>query len=312
MELVWLEDFVSLSETGNFSRAAELRHVTQPAFSRRIRALEDWVGVPLFERNSHGVSLTGAGRVFRPGAEDAIRRIIQLCSETREAGGALATTLRFAATHVLSFTFFPGWIRQLEPAEAVNLISDTMQACEHVMLHGEAQFLLCHHHEKAQCRFDPEQFTSTLVGRDRLLLLSAPTPAGSPVWQVPSSLPVHYLAYSADSGLGRIASARQNGDSLFSALRPVLTSQLAATLRSMARDGRGLAWLPESVAQEDITQGKLVRAAGPQTDIDLEIRLFRPRARQSQAAEMFWSRLKSTSSQDELSDHRSRRDGLRA
>jgi len=36
-----------LAERRNFSRAAEARHVTQPAFSRRIRALEDWVGTPL-------------------------------------------------------------------------------------------------------------------------------------------------------------------------------------------------------------------------------------------------------------------------
>ena len=43
MELIWLEDYLALAETLNFSKAAEARHVTQPAFSRRIRALEDWV-----------------------------------------------------------------------------------------------------------------------------------------------------------------------------------------------------------------------------------------------------------------------------
>ena len=40
METKWLEDFVSLAETRSFSRSAQLRHVTQPAFSRRIQALE--------------------------------------------------------------------------------------------------------------------------------------------------------------------------------------------------------------------------------------------------------------------------------
>ena len=58
MDLTWLEDFVALAEVRNFSRAAERRHVTQPAFSRRIRSLEDWVGVPLFERTPTGVRLT--------------------------------------------------------------------------------------------------------------------------------------------------------------------------------------------------------------------------------------------------------------
>ena len=44
METKWLEDFVSLAETHSFSRSAQLRHVTQPAFSRRIQALEAWAG----------------------------------------------------------------------------------------------------------------------------------------------------------------------------------------------------------------------------------------------------------------------------
>jgi DNA-binding transcriptional LysR family regulator len=143
MELIWLEDFVALAETGNFSRAAENRHVTQPAFSRRVRALEDWVGAPLFDRATPGVTLTAAGQQFRTGADELIRRINQLRRESREAGGMEAATLRFAATHALSFTFFPQWMRELESRTTlgpIRLISDSMQACEELMLHGEAQF----------------------------------------------------------------------------------------------------------------------------------------------------------------------------
>jgi DNA-binding transcriptional LysR family regulator len=52
MELKWLEDFASLARTGSFSRSAEERHVTQPAFSRRIQALETWLGVALIDRST--------------------------------------------------------------------------------------------------------------------------------------------------------------------------------------------------------------------------------------------------------------------
>lgn len=52
METKWLEDFVSLAETRSFSRSAQLRHVTQPAFSRRIQALEAWAGADLVDRSS--------------------------------------------------------------------------------------------------------------------------------------------------------------------------------------------------------------------------------------------------------------------
>ncbi len=55
METKWLEDFVSLAETRSFSRSAQLRHVTQPAFSRRIQALEAWAGIDLVDRSSYPV-----------------------------------------------------------------------------------------------------------------------------------------------------------------------------------------------------------------------------------------------------------------
>ena len=66
MQLAWLEDFVELARTRNFSRAAENRFVTSPAFGRRIRALEEWVGAPLAERKQP-VSLTPAGMLQQAG-----------------------------------------------------------------------------------------------------------------------------------------------------------------------------------------------------------------------------------------------------
>ena len=65
METKWLEDFVSLAETRSFSRSAQLRHVTQPAFSRRIQALEAWAGIDLVDRSSYPTRLTKAGETLR-------------------------------------------------------------------------------------------------------------------------------------------------------------------------------------------------------------------------------------------------------
>ena len=63
MDLNWLEDFLALAEHRNFSRAAEARNVTQPAFSRRIRAMEEWVGTP-FVRAPQGVAMTPPESIF--------------------------------------------------------------------------------------------------------------------------------------------------------------------------------------------------------------------------------------------------------
>jgi DNA-binding transcriptional LysR family regulator len=64
METKWLEDFVSLAETRSFSRSAQLRHVTQSAFSRRIQSLEAWAGTDLVDRSSYPTQLTPAGQIL--------------------------------------------------------------------------------------------------------------------------------------------------------------------------------------------------------------------------------------------------------
>jgi DNA-binding transcriptional LysR family regulator len=216
MELTWLEDCVALAATGNFSRAAEARGITQPAFSRRVRTLEDWVGVALFVRSPHGVAPSAAGEVFLSGADELIRTMRQLRQDAREAGGRETATLRFAATHALSFTFFPHWMRRIEAGAQsgpVRLISDNMQACEELMLHGQVQFLLCHHHALAPGRCAPEQFRSVPVGMDVLVPYVAPDAAGRPRWRLDAmagELPL--LSYTAESGLARILQAHRFGD----------------------------------------------------------------------------------------------------
>jgi LysR family transcriptional regulator, hypochlorite-specific transcription factor HypT len=183
LDLAYLLDFKALAETGSFSRAAFARNVTQPAFSRRIRALEDWVGAPLFNRGGTPVTLTNAGRAIEPAFEQAMRGIMQGQADARAAAARESSALHFAATHVLSFTFFPNWLRGLEggqPLEAIQLSSDTLSACEGLIQEGRVQFLLCHHHAAAPVRLDPSRFLSIRVGSDTLSLVAAPEKPGVP------------------------------------------------------------------------------------------------------------------------------------
>ncbi len=73
MDLALLEDFLELARELNFSRAAEKRNMTQPAFSRRIRTLESAIQTPLIQRTTRHVSLTPAGKAFHPRAEAVVR-----------------------------------------------------------------------------------------------------------------------------------------------------------------------------------------------------------------------------------------------
>ena len=103
MELKWLEDFLSLAETRSFSRSAEQRRVTQPAFSRRIRSLEIWLGTVLLDRSTYPITLTPEGRHFRETAEEVVR-VLTL--------GAAHQLRAVAAQHIRDHENRPGGHRE--------------------------------------------------------------------------------------------------------------------------------------------------------------------------------------------------------
>lgn len=86
MRMEWLEDFLHLAETQSFSQSAADRRVTQPAFSRRIRDLEIFVGAPLVDRTTFPTTLTPAGLVFRKTAEQVVRMMKRDLGEFRAQG----------------------------------------------------------------------------------------------------------------------------------------------------------------------------------------------------------------------------------
>ncbi|WP_060485858.1 LysR family transcriptional regulator [Pseudomonas sp. NBRC 111123] len=289
MELVWLEDFIALAENGSFVRAADARHVTQPAFSRRIRSFESWIGVELFTRTPQGANLTEAGKHILPSVLDEVSRIYRIRSEAQELAGKAAKVLQFAATHSLSFTFFPRWIRAAErgaPIEAIRLHSDSMASCEQMLVHGQVQFLLCHRHPEVPPQLPHDQYISKKVGDDILVPLASPALA---LESEETSMP--YLAYTEESGLGRIVRHRLQGKDEYLQLKPHFSSHLAAVLTSMALEGKGIAWLPKSLTEQEVLDGRLIRALDERWDIPLDINLTRPTAPINTSAETFWSSL---------------------
>lgn len=295
MEFDWLEDFLALVETGSFSRAAEKQNVSQPAFSRRIRMLETWLGAPLFDRATHRIELTPAGEQFRPIAEDVLRRLLNGRDQVREAAAGGSSALKFASTHALSITFFPDWLQRIEAEKnftaSVSLVTDNMAGCEEMMLQGQAQFLLCHHHPSTPIPFMPNYFVSVVIGNDKLVPVCAPAVGGAPLFSLPGSMdaPLPHLAYSDVSGMGRILAATLSRDGPPAWLAPAFTAHVATVLAAMTRTGRGVAWLPLSVVGRDLAAGELVRAGGEEWDVPIDVRLYRQRARQSPVAEQFWS-----------------------
>src|SRR5690606_40248592 len=73
MDLAGLNAFIAIAETGSFSLAAERLHLTQPAVSKRLAALEAQLDVRLFDRLGREIGLTEAGRALLPRAYQILR-----------------------------------------------------------------------------------------------------------------------------------------------------------------------------------------------------------------------------------------------
>lgn len=85
MELYLLRTFVTVADQGHLTKAATLLHVTQPAVSGQIKALEERLNLRLFERGSSGVRLTKAGQALLPKA----RAVVAAAAEFRNAANEL-------------------------------------------------------------------------------------------------------------------------------------------------------------------------------------------------------------------------------
>ena len=291
MDTTLLEDFLELARELNFSRAAQNRNVTQPAFSRRMKALEDAIQTPLISRTTRQVTLTSAGKAFQPRAEAIVRMISNARLEALSAAGRAQRSLNLAATHALSYTFVPRWLMQVAGPEDVgtlNMVSDTHRQCVRIMQIGDVNFFICHKNPTSTLDLPDRQFLCHPIGSDRLVPLCAPDANGQSRWTLgPGLADVPFISYSNASGLHAILEAHWASHGRPS-IESTMNSVLASTNLEMAKAGRGVAFLPLSLAESDINDGQLVRAGDEELDIPVQVVIYRPRSRMSQHCEAFW------------------------
>jgi DNA-binding transcriptional LysR family regulator len=112
MELRQIRSFLSIAETLHFGRTAELIHISQPALSLQIRALEEEVGVRLFERNRRKTTLTAAGFAFRDDAAAALSQLDQAIRRARLAAKGKLGLLRIGFISTAGSEIVPDIVRQ--------------------------------------------------------------------------------------------------------------------------------------------------------------------------------------------------------
>jgi DNA-binding transcriptional LysR family regulator len=320
METKWLEDFVTLAETRSFSRAAQLRHVTQSAFSRRIQSLESWAGVNLVDRTAFPPGLTPSGQTFLPHAQE----LLVLLNQTRQAlrlhQGGGQDVLHFAVPHTLALSYFPRWLgevgRGFGPLRT-RLVADNVHDAVIHLTEGSCDLLMVYHHDAQPLQLNPDRYDMLLLGQETLGPYSAATVQQRPLHSLaaPPETVVPYLAYAPGAYLGRLVEGvlwRQqqlpNGKQGVK-LDCVYETDMAESLKTMALAGHGVAFLPQSTVEKSLAgqvpQGQpcLVPAVDAkvwsQWAVTMDIRIYREKPQLARHpkphAQALWAFLSDTS-----------------
>ena len=253
MEVSQLETFVAVATFGGFHRAAEALRVSQPAVSSRIKALEESLGVMLFLRSRNTLTLSSAGRVLRPYAEQLLKTASLARQAVHQLEPGSDTPLQIAAGLSISVYFLPDVLKKFQqafPSVNISIRPGHSKEVLEMVLHQEAEIGL------ARSLQHPEVETVSL--RDDPLILvgdrSQPmTKSRRARLTEAASWPlIFYERGSSDWTLTR---------SLFrhAGLVPnvALEVDTIETAKRMVERGLGLAFLPQMAVGPEIRSGKL-------------------------------------------------------
>ncbi|WNW10385.1 LysR substrate-binding domain-containing protein [Pseudomonas sp. DTU_2021_1001937_2_SI_NGA_ILE_001] len=296
MQTKWIDDLLAIAETKNFSRAAEMRCITQSALSRRIKSLEEWVGVELVDRGTYPVQLTLAGQTFCNEGREALSAFMDLRSSLRRGERMPGRSIQVVAGHTLSMTFVPKWFTQFQQRNGyftARVLAANVQEAVIALAEGGCDLMIGYSHPRAPILLDPDKFVGLRLGTDAFFPVSAPGADGKPLFALSGSphQPIPYLSYTATSFLGRVVDLILHGQPVQPDLQRFYEADMAMHLMRMAREGYGITWLPESAVEEEIAAGKLVRAGGPEWAAELEIWSFRSIGNTNQTMIELWKSL---------------------
>ena len=277
MELGLFEDLLVLLEERSFTRAALRRHVTQPAFSRRIRLLEDWLGVKIVDRSSKPIKVLPAGEALEDTARDLVNRVYAIRSNL-QANTDKQDRVDFVVQHTLAISLFPRLIRHIKkhlPNTAYRVSPENNDACETPFLKG-GHYLIAYETPFRQFNFPSSQIRRLWFGSEKMLPVVSQQLVdeyGGTEALLADVLPL--LMYAQG---GFMAEALTNS-CLPGVIRQhrtevICESAFSASLKEMVLADMGIAWLASDMLRDEINRGQLVSLESSLGSVELDIVLF--------------------------------------
>lgn len=277
MDLNWLRDFICLGRTLNFTKAAQERNITQSAFSRRIKSLENWLGVPLVDRATYPVKLSEAGEQFLEMAKDNVSQLTEMRQFIRQQESSRTSFQRFAVLHTISVNYLVHRIAEFEKTMEnlrARTISDSLATCCQLLSEGNCEFLLVYRHKDIEPQIDEKLFARKDIAQERLIPVAECNATAKNGWALTNhnDRSVPYLAYDPSTFLGTVVDHTISYTKLSLDIRYI--DGLVEALKRRALAGGGVAWLPEFSVKSEMSSGRLIQIGSPKFEAVLTLSLY--------------------------------------
>jgi DNA-binding transcriptional LysR family regulator len=261
LDIKWIEDLLALAEARTLTEAAELRNITQPAFTRRIQQIERALAMTILDRTHRPAQVTSAIRQ----RIDELRRLAgetkRLTAELRR-GGNRHERVSITAQHTLSIGLLAPFIARLtrqSPRLTIRLRSANRSDCYSLLMNRQAQIMVAYDTERLRLGPDEALLDVRAIGEDRLTPVAAPAVLArlDSSRKKPTQVPI--VLCPKDTFLGDVFEQEvlpALSEDL--SLRVVSETALAPAALAMAMAGAGLAWLPRDLCSRHIQSGDLV------------------------------------------------------
>lgn len=277
MDTRLFQDVLVLLEEGSLSAAAARRNLTQPAFSRRIRAFEDWVGIDLLDREANRIELHPRLAANADEIRATIGRIETLRGRLR-SGPSTERDFVFAVQHALATTVFPavlGAFHKVEDTITARLRTMNREECISLFVREEADFLIVYETRGLPPLPFDESIRRHIWMRDTLI----PVCGGVLRYRLgPDSRPRERFAlisYPSESHFGRLLH-RDGLETAMLADGGFVSIETAFTVGvlKLVHAGMGVGWLPHSMCRHDLASGALVDLSNAYGQLPLDVSIF--------------------------------------
>lgn len=290
MLVVWLKDFLELARTRSFTKAAENRHVTHPAFGRRIKLLEEWAGVPLVERTKP-VELTADGIIVLEAATDILETMRLLQERLAARKDDAQPDLRIATGVALSVTFFPQWYKEMNENVATfqtRIIAGSNESAIAALANNEADLLLAYSSYHTRLRINPAQFNWLTIAHETLVPISAADENRQPIFTGMKEQSDPFLAFLPTTALKTIITRHLATLEDKPNLHVVHETDSFSSIVELVASGLGLAWLPYQLCKPAIDSGRVVQIEKPEWLMPVDIALYRKKFSSHPIVDKIW------------------------